>query len=131
MAGSEEGAPQKIDPRGAPAVAPQALAGKNFAGIEESQETARQWAQKFLFYLIAGCLLFLALFDAALLLPQAHVETKVIVTVNSAFAGGSGLLGLCASYILAPYRNSGSRKGSSRIGTANTTTRGSRSTTPK
>ncbi len=82
------------------------LAAQNFTGIQESQEAARQWAQKFLFYLIAGCLGFLALFDSALLLPSVHLEMKVIVTVNGAFGGGSGVLGLCASYILAPYRSS-------------------------
>jgi hypothetical protein len=101
---SDEPSPEKVDPRGPVRKTSQALAARNFSGIEESQEAARQWAQKFLFYLIAGCLIFLALFDAALLLPSVHVETKVIITVNSAFAGGSGLLGVCASYILAPYK---------------------------
>lgn len=61
-------------------------------------------------YLIAGCLGFLALFDSALLLPSVHLEMKVIVTVNTAFAGGSGLLSVCASYILAPYRSSRARR---------------------
>lgn len=109
MARSEEPSPERVDPREAIPKVRQALAAQNFSGIEESQEAARQWAQKFLFYLIAGCLIFLALFDAALLLPWVHVETKVIVTVNTAFAGGSGLLGVCASYILAPYKNPRSR----------------------
>jgi hypothetical protein len=112
VARSEEPSPERVDPRGVTPKAPEAFAAKNFAGIEESQEAARQWAQKFLFWLIAGCLVFLALFDSALLLPSVHVETKVIVTVNGAFAGGSGLLGVCASYILAPYRTS-RRRGTS------------------
>lgn len=110
MARGEEPSTEKVDPRGTSAKAPEAFAAKNFAGIEESQEVARQWAQKFLFYLIAGCLVFLALFDASMLLPSVHVETKVIVTVNVAFAGDSGLLGLCASYILAPHKTPRSRK---------------------
>ena len=110
MARNQEPSPEKVDPRGVAATAPQAFAAKNFAGIEESQEAARQWAQKFLFYLIAGCLVFLALFDSALLLHSVHIEAKVIVTVNAAFAGGSGLLGVCASYILAPYRRPRARK---------------------
>ncbi|HLH77044.1 MAG TPA: hypothetical protein VKV28_09595 [Candidatus Binataceae bacterium] len=110
MARHEEPSPEKVDPRGVAPEAPQAFAAKNFAGIEESQEVARHWAQKFLFYLIAGCLVFLALFDASLLLPSVHVETKVIITVNGAFAGGSGLLGLCASYILAPYKTPRARR---------------------
>jgi hypothetical protein len=110
VARSEEPSPEKVDPRGIAPKAPQAFAAKNFAGIEDSQEVARQWAQKFLFWLIAGCLVFLALFDSALLLPSVRVETKVIVTVNGAFAGGSGLLGVCASYILAPYKRPRARK---------------------
>jgi len=106
----EEPSPEKVDPRGVAPEAPQAFAAKNFAGIEESQEVARQWAQKFLFWLIAVCLGFLMLFDASLLLPSVHVEAKVIIAVNGAFAGGSGLLGVCASYILAPYKRPRARK---------------------
>lgn len=115
MAGDRDSEERKVDPRKEPAEpSRQLLAGKNFGGIAESQEAARQWAQKFLFWLIAGCLVFLALSDSALLLPSVHLETKVIVTVNGAFAGGSGVLGVCASYILAPYRASGRRSSSRR-----------------
>ena len=42
--------------------------------------------------------------------PSVHVEVKVIIAVNGAFAGGSGLLGVCASYILAPYKRPRARK---------------------
>ena len=110
MAGSEELSPDKVDPRRVSPKAPQAFAAKNFAGIEESQEVARQWAQKFVFWLIAVCLGYLMLFDASLLLPFVHVEAKVIIAVNGAFAGGSSLLGVCASYILAPYKDPRARK---------------------
>lgn len=110
MASDRDSGGHKVDPRTQTTGAPrQLLASKDFGGIAESQESARQWAQKFLFYLIGGCLGFLALFDAALLVPAVHLETKVIAIVNGAFAGGSGLLGVCASYILAPYRNSHSQ----------------------
>ena len=113
MADSDPRSPQEVDPRSATAQvrSPQTLASK-IGGIEESQEVARQSAQKILFFLIAGCLGFLALFDSTLLLPSVHLEMKAIVTVNTAFAGGSGLLGVCASYILAPYRGSRARKSS-------------------
>ncbi|MCL5043691.1 MAG: hypothetical protein M1336_00120 [Deltaproteobacteria bacterium] len=109
MARSEEPLPEKIDPRGVAPKAPQAFAAKDFAakdfaGIEESQEDARQWAQKFLFWLIAACLGYLMLFDAALLLPFVHLDARVVITINGAFAGGSGLLAVIASYILAPYK---------------------------
>jgi hypothetical protein len=115
VAGDQNSGEREVDPRTENAGASERLlASKNFGGIAESQEAARQWAQKFLFYLIAGCLLFLAMFDSALLLPAAHLEMKVIATVNGAFAGGSGVLGLCASYILAPYRNSRARGNSPR-----------------
>ena len=112
MADSEERSRREIDPRVAAGEVRslQTLASKNFGGIEESQEVARQSAQKFLFLAIAGCLGFLALFDSALLVPSVRPEMKVIVTVNAAFAGSSGLLGLCARYILSPYRTSRPRK---------------------
>jgi hypothetical protein len=102
---------EAVDPRAAGATAKglPSLAARNYGGIGEAQETARQWAQKFLFFLIAFGLGFLALFDAALLLPAVHLETKIILAVNGVFGGASGLLGLCATYILAPYKRGGRR----------------------
>jgi hypothetical protein len=115
VAGNQDSGEKKVDPRTESAgVSRQLLASKDFGGIAESQEAARQWAQKFLFWLIAGCLTFLALFDSALLLPAVHLEMKVIATVSGAFAGGSGLLGVCASYILAPYKKPRARSVSGR-----------------
>ena len=115
MADGEERSLREVDPRSATASAgllPLHTLASKIGSIEESQEVSRQWAQKFLFFLILGCLGFLALFDSALLLPSVHLETKVILAVNTAFAGGSGVLGVCASYILAPYRASRSRSNS-------------------
>jgi len=120
MADGEERSLQEVDPRSATASAgllPLHTLASKIGSIEESQEVSRQWAQKFLFFLIAGCLGFLALFDSTLLLPAVHLEMKVIVTVNTAFAGGSGLLGVCASYILAPYRSPRPRSNSRRTKT--------------
>ncbi len=79
-------------------------AAAELSGIKEDRERARQSGQKWLFFLIAGCLVFLALFDSALLVPQLyHPDTKAIIAVNAAFAGGAGVLSICARYLLSVY----------------------------
>jgi len=98
---------RKVDPRTeSGAAARQLLASKDFGGIAESQEIARQQGQKSLFKLIAFCIVSMVVFDFALLLPWVHLDAKVIGVVNTALAGGAGVLGLVTRYILAPYRAS-------------------------
>jgi hypothetical protein len=91
--------PSLVDPRKS-----KRIAAAEFSGIKQERERARQSGQKWLFFLIAGCLIFLALFDSALLVPQLnHPDTKAIIAVNAAFAGGAGILSICARYLLSVY----------------------------
>jgi hypothetical protein len=78
---------------------------QQFGGVEVQVETARQSAQMLLFSTIIGCLGFLAVFDGALLTPWVyHLEYRVIIAVNTAFAGGAGVLSVCAKYIFSIYQ---------------------------
>jgi hypothetical protein len=70
--------------------------------IRRTQEIRRGLVELWLFILITGCLVFLAIFD--LLMLRSTIPEAMFTTVNATFAGGAGILGLCATYILAPYK---------------------------